>query len=84
MSNKPSMAERASAILGGMDRDGLNSGEVIDDIVAFGEELYREGQNNSDSLWYDAMKWAGLDGLMRSKINMRVVLLRSQIVHEAK
>lgn len=83
MNNKPSIADRAKAIAARV-WPMMSQDHVAESVAAFGEELYREGQNNSDSLWYDAMKWAGLDGLMRSKINMRVVLLRSQIVHEAK
>ena len=41
--------------------------------IAYLLAALRRAKHERDGIWYDAMKWAGLGGLMRSKINMRVV-----------
>lgn len=48
-------------------------GQCVKYIAQALRESAAQALRDRDSQWYAAMKWAGIGGLMRSKVNMRVV-----------
>lgn len=57
---------------GGYDEDRSYIGTIADALKKCAKEARREAEVTRDAQWYDAMKWAGIGGLMRVKVQRKM------------